>query len=110
MPCGYRIKHDRLAQLAQHSREKYSSIKCSVVLRTGVRIVLGGELDTEFVLSGIFSDANPAPQASAETLDWFFPDGSLMEYTPSNGAVAVTGIQTEVIKHRRVGFTCFYAA
>ena len=33
-------------------------------------LCLGGELDTGFVMPGIFSDANPAPSASANALHW----------------------------------------
>ncbi len=43
---------------------------------------LGGELDTGFVLPGIFSDENPAPSASADALHWSFPDGTLTDLDP----------------------------
>ncbi|HGM5048814.1 TPA: phage baseplate assembly protein V [Serratia marcescens] len=55
---------------------------------------LGGELDTAFVLSGIFSDNFPAPSASADALHITFPDGAVMEYEPASGALSVTGIKT----------------
>jgi len=59
---------------------------------------LGGELDTAFVLSGIFSDnfpaPAPAPSASADALHITFPDGAVMEYEPASGALSVTGIKT----------------
>jgi phage baseplate assembly protein V len=59
---------------------------------------LGGELDTGFVLPGIFSDDNPAPSASADALHWSFPDGAVIEYEPETGALTATGIQTATIK------------
>ncbi|MDW5510237.1 MULTISPECIES: phage baseplate assembly protein V [Serratia] len=55
---------------------------------------LGGELDTAFVLSGIFSDHFPAPSASADALHITFPDGAVMEYEPASGALSVIGIKT----------------
>jgi len=61
-------------------------------------LCLGGELDTGFVLPGIFSDDNPAPSASADALHWSFPDGAVIEYEPENGALTATGIQTATIK------------
>ncbi|MEN4530550.1 phage baseplate assembly protein V [Pantoea agglomerans] len=61
-------------------------------------LCLGGELDTGFVLPGIFSDDNPAPSASADALHWSFPDGAVIEYEPETGALNATGIQTATIK------------
>ncbi|WP_380184880.1 phage baseplate assembly protein V [Kalamiella sp. sgz302252] len=61
-------------------------------------LCLGGELDTGFVLPGVFSDANPAPSASADALHWSFPDGAVIEYEPENGALKATGIQTATIQ------------
>ncbi|MCQ5469351.1 phage baseplate assembly protein V [Pantoea brenneri] len=61
-------------------------------------LCLGGELDTGFVLPGIFSDASPAPSASADALHWSFPDGAVIEYEPETGALIATGIQTATIK------------
>ncbi|WP_261644397.1 phage baseplate assembly protein V [Erwinia mallotivora] len=61
-------------------------------------LCLGGELDTGFVLPGIFSDDNPAPSASADALHWSFPDGAVIEYEPASGALTATGIQTATIK------------
>ncbi len=55
-------------------------------------LCLGGELDTGFVLPGIFSDDNPAPSASADALHWSFPDGAVIEYEPETGALKATGI------------------
>ncbi|CAI0887419.1 phage baseplate assembly protein V [Serratia proteamaculans] len=57
-------------------------------------LALGGELDTAFVLPGIFSDNFPAPSASADALHITFPDGAVMEYEPASGALSVTGIKT----------------
>lgn len=61
-------------------------------------LCLGGELDTGFVLPGVFSDDNPAPSASADALHWSFPDGAVIEYEPDTGALTATGIQTALIK------------
>lgn len=57
-------------------------------------LALGGELDTAFVLPGIFSDDFPAPSASADALHISFPDGAVLEYEPATGALTVTGIKT----------------
>ncbi|VDZ76690.1 phage tail protein [Salmonella bongori] len=56
-------------------------------------LAIGGELDTAFVLPGIFSDDNPAPSASADAWHVVFPDGAVMEYEPETGALTVSGIQ-----------------
>ncbi len=61
-------------------------------------LCIGGELDTGFVLPGIFSDNNPAPSASADALHWSFPDGAVIEYEPETGALKAEGIQTATIK------------
>ncbi|GKV97329.1 baseplate assembly protein [Pectobacterium carotovorum subsp. carotovorum] len=55
---------------------------------------IGGELDTAFVLPGIYSDANPAPSASADAYHVSFPDGAIIEYEPATGALTVSGIKT----------------
>ncbi|XOQ09871.1 MAG: Phage baseplate assembly protein V [Serratia liquefaciens] len=55
---------------------------------------LGGELDTAFVLCGIYSDDFPAPSVSADALHIQFPDGAVLEYEPASGALSVTGIKT----------------
>ncbi|HCL1978906.1 TPA: phage baseplate assembly protein V [Salmonella enterica subsp. enterica serovar Infantis] len=57
-------------------------------------LAIGGELDTAFVLPGIFSDDNPAPSASADARHVVFPDGAVMEYEPETGALTVSGIKT----------------
>ncbi|WP_455871626.1 phage baseplate assembly protein V [Serratia proteamaculans] len=57
-------------------------------------LALGGELDTAFVLPGIFSDDFPAPSASAEAYHVSFPDGAVIEYEPQTGALSVSGIVT----------------
>lgn len=57
-------------------------------------LAIGGELDTAFVLPGIFSDNNPAPSASPVALHVSFPDGAVIEYEPENGALTVSGIKT----------------
>lgn len=55
---------------------------------------LGGELDTAFVLPGIYSDDNPPPSASADAYHVSFPDGAVIEYEPETGALTVSGIKT----------------
>lgn len=57
-------------------------------------LAIGGELDTAFVLPGIYSDDNPAPSASADAWLVEFPDGAVMSYEPQTGALTVTGIKT----------------
>lgn len=57
-------------------------------------LAIGGELDTAFVLPGIFSDDNPAPSASADAWHVTFPDGAVIEYEPETGALTVSGIKT----------------
>lgn len=61
-------------------------------------LCLGGELDTAFVLTGIYSDENSAPSASADALHWSFPDGAVIEYEPATGALSATGIKTATIE------------
>ncbi|GKX48549.1 phage baseplate assembly protein V [Pectobacterium carotovorum] len=58
---------------------------------------IGGELDTAFVLPGIYSDANPAPSASADAYHVSFPDGAVIEYEPATGALTVSGIKTATL-------------
>ncbi|MCE6966067.1 phage baseplate assembly protein V [Enterobacter sp. MW07] len=57
-------------------------------------LAIGGELDTAFVLPGIFSDYNPAPSASPDAFHISFPDGAVIEYDPESGALTVAGIKT----------------
>ncbi|HHT0250870.1 TPA: phage baseplate assembly protein V [Raoultella ornithinolytica] len=57
-------------------------------------LAVGGELDTAFVLPGIYSDDNPAPSASADAWHVEFPDGAVMSYEPETGALTVIGIKT----------------
>ncbi|PKE29391.1 phage baseplate assembly protein V [Rahnella sp. AA] len=58
---------------------------------------LGGELNTAFVLPALFSDASPAPSASADAIHLAFPDGAIFEYEPANSTLKVSGIKTAVI-------------
>lgn len=58
---------------------------------------LGGELDTAFVLPGIFSDDFPPPSASADGLYLSFPDGATLHYEPDRGELLADGIKTAVI-------------
>jgi len=57
-------------------------------------LALGGELDTAFVLPGIYSDDNPPPSVSPDAFHVSFPDGAVIEYEPETGALTVTGIKT----------------
>lgn len=57
-------------------------------------LAIGGELDTAFVLPGIFSDDNPAPSASPDAFHISFPDGAVIEYDPESGALTVSGIKS----------------
>ncbi|SAH34239.1 phage baseplate assembly protein V [Enterobacter hormaechei] len=57
-------------------------------------LAIGGELDTAFVLPGIFSDDHPAPSASPDAFHVSFPDGAVIEYEPEIGALTVSGIKT----------------
>ncbi|WP_455915578.1 phage baseplate assembly protein V [Pantoea agglomerans] len=59
---------------------------------------LGGELDSAFVLPGIFSDDYPAPSASADAIHISFPDGAVIEYEPETGALTATGMQTATVQ------------
>jgi phage baseplate assembly protein V len=58
---------------------------------------LGGELDTAFVLPGIFSDDFPQPSASAHGLYITFPDGATLHYEPESGELRADGVKTAVI-------------
>ena len=60
----------------------------------GLILAVGGELDTAFVLPGIYSGDNPAPSASADALHIRFPDGAVIEYEPETSALTVSGIKT----------------
>ncbi len=57
-------------------------------------LVVGGELDTAFVLPGIFAGDHPAPSASADAYHVTFPDGAVIEYEPESSALTVSGIKT----------------
>ncbi|HHA1238738.1 TPA: phage baseplate assembly protein V [Enterobacter hormaechei subsp. xiangfangensis] len=57
-------------------------------------LAIGGELDTAFVLPGIFSDDHAAPSTSPDALHVSFPDGAVIEYEPESGALTVSGIKT----------------
>ncbi|PJG62666.1 phage baseplate assembly protein V [Yersinia kristensenii] len=57
-------------------------------------LAVGGELDTAFVLPGIFANDHPAPSASADAYHVTFPDGAVIEYEPESSALTVSGIKT----------------
>lgn len=48
-------------------------------------LAIGGELDTAFVLPGIFSDDHPAPSASPDAIHVAFPDGAVNPLTGQSG-------------------------
>ncbi|EPA8175211.1 phage baseplate assembly protein V [Yersinia enterocolitica] len=59
-----------------------------------VLLAVGGELDTAFVLPGIYCDDFPPPSSSPDAYHVAFPDGAVIEYEPETGALMVTGIKT----------------
>ena len=87
--------------LAQTGAKRSSNLLTGAMARRvgiyllGVLILaVGGELDTAFVLPGIYSGDNPAPSASADALHIRFPDGAVIEYEPETSALTVSGIKT----------------
>lgn len=60
-------------------------------------LAVGGELDTAFVLPGIYSGDNPPPSASADALHIRFPDGAVIEYEPETSALTVTGVKPRIL-------------
>lgn len=55
-----------MAELADHPSRSFADVVGSSVGEQVLLLAIGGELDTAFVLPGIFSDDNPAPSASAD--------------------------------------------
>lgn len=79
-----------LAQRAGRSRTWWApSVGEQVII-----LAVGGELDTAFVLPGIYSDDNPAPSASPDALHVTLPDGAIIEYEPATSALTASGIKT----------------
>ncbi len=66
-------------------------------------LAVGGELDTAFVLPGIYSDDNPAPSVSEDAWHVEFPDGAVMSYEPETGALTVTGDKNRQCDRIRLG-------
>lgn len=90
------IKTDWLQWLTQ--RAGRSRTWCAPSIGEQVLILaIGGELDTAFVLAGIFSDDYPALSASADGWKVTFPDGAVIEYEPESGALTVDGIKSAAI-------------
>ncbi|WP_205744248.1 phage baseplate assembly protein V [Dickeya lacustris] len=58
---------------------------------------IGGELNSAFVLPGIYSEQHPAPSTSADACHIHFPDGAIVEYEPATSALKVTGIKTATV-------------
>lgn len=79
-----------LSHRAGHSRTWWAPSVGEQVLILAV----GGELETAFVLPGIYSDDNPAPSASQDAWHVAFPDGAVIEYEPASSALKVSGIKT----------------
>lgn len=63
-----------------------------------ITLAIGGELETAFVLPGLYSTDFPAPSASADACQVTFPDGAALSYEPETGALSVTGVKTAVIQ------------
>ena len=57
-------------------------------------LAVGGELETAFVMPGIYANDYPAPSASADAWHVTFPDGAVFEYEPQISALKVSGIKT----------------
>lgn len=57
-------------------------------------LAVGGELETAFVMPGIYANDYPAPSASADAWHVTFPDGAVFEYEPQTSALKVSGIKT----------------
>ncbi|MEG0623229.1 MAG: phage baseplate assembly protein V [Hafnia sp.] len=92
-----------LARRAGRSRDWWApSVGEQVLL-----LAVGGELDTAFVLTGIYCDDFPAPSASADGWRVEFPDGAVIEYEPNTGALSVSGIKSaDVTASASVVVTC----
>ncbi|WP_293935563.1 phage baseplate assembly protein V [Iodobacter sp.] len=57
-----------------------------------------GEVGAGVVLPGLFSDAFPTPSHDPNVTCIAFPDGALVSYNHSSGALSATGIKTALIK------------
>ena len=57
-------------------------------------LAVGGELETAFVMPGIYANDYPAPSASTDAWHVTFPDGAVFEYEPQSSALKVSGIKT----------------
>ena len=57
-------------------------------------LAVGGELETAFVMPGIYANEHPAPSTSADAWHVTFPDGAVFEYEPQTSALKVSGIKT----------------
>ena len=57
-------------------------------------LAVGGELDTAFVLPGIYCDDFSAPSSSADAYHVAFPDGAIIEYEPATSALIVNNVKT----------------
>jgi phage baseplate assembly protein V len=67
----------------------------------GEQVVLlsqSGEVGAGVLLPGLFSDAFPPPSHDASVSCIAFPDGALVSYNHSSGALSATGIQTALIQ------------
>lgn len=62
-----------------------------------ILLSLSGDLRNAFVLAGIYQDAHPEPLADDDNGDLDrieYPDGAVIEYNPTTGALTATGINT----------------
>lgn len=94
MSCPDRRHANHLVKLADLPRRSLAYLVGSLGWRAGADSAIGGELDTAFVLPGIFSDDHPAPSASPDAFHVSFPDGAVIEYEPESGSLTVSGIKT----------------
>ena len=57
-----------------------------------------GELAAGVVLTGIFSNAHPAPSSSAAEHVTEYPDGAIIGYNHITGALTATGLQAALVQ------------
>jgi hypothetical protein len=85
LSCPDRRDENHLAELAHLSRGTFARLVGSFRGEQVLLLAIGGELDTAFVLPGIFSDDHPAPSGSPDAFHVSFPDGAVIEYEPETG-------------------------
>ncbi|GHL61600.1 phage baseplate assembly protein V [Escherichia coli] len=80
-PCADRRHVHRLASVADPSRRTFTHMVGTFRGEQVLILAVGGELDTAFVLPGIYSGDNPPPSASADALHIRF-DGAVIDMNP----------------------------